>query len=205
MPTSNLGAGYLVSGQQSPEVTANAAFDVFDNVLFVRRGTLAARPASLPAGALYVATDVGNEGLYYSSAPGAWVNVTPGNGVHVNWGGGTIPTAVAMPNSPGTPTGTAGVSPPAPVVVAGSTDVRGRITFGTGTSPTAGAMVQVTFAVPYAAAPFVFVNSRSGVTLNTGAYFGGSTTTTFTIALSTTPAPSQGNGVYDVHYFVAGS
>lgn len=195
--TTNLVMPLVDSAQSSKEATIDSALQIVDNVLFVRRGTLAARPASLPAGALYVATDVGNEGLYYSSAPGTWVNVSPGNGVHVNWGGGTIPTAVAGAQ--------AGAGPPAPVVIAGSTDVRGRLTFGTGTAPAAGAMAVVTFAVAYAAAPFVFVNARSGVTLNTGAYFGGSTTTGFTVSLSTTPLGSQGSGVYDIQWVTIGS
>src|SRR6059058_2146035 len=59
----------------------------------------------------------------------------------------SVPTAAAGAN--------AGGSPPAPVVVAGSTDGRGRITAGTGSAPAAGSLVVVTFGTPYAVAPFV--------------------------------------------------
>lgn len=195
MPTPNLAIPYLSIAQQGKETVFNANMDIIDNVLFVRRGTLASRPASLPAGALYVATDVGNESLYYSSAPGTWVNVTPGNGVHANWKGGTAPTPSAGAN--------AGTSPPVPTMDSGSNDQRGGVLWGTGTSATAGPQVVVTFAVAYATAPFVVVAARSGLTYNSG-LFVTTGTTSFTISAAANPLPSQVSGAYTAQFLVIG-
>lgn len=52
----------------------------------------------------------------------------------------------------------------APVVTAGATDTRGKITFGTGTGPAAGAQVVVTFATAYAAAPYATITPLNAAT-----------------------------------------
>ena len=145
---------------------------------------------------MYVATDVGNEGIYYSTSPGTWVKITPGLNVHSYWGGGTAPTAAAGANS--------GTGPPAPVVVAGSNDERGTITFGTGTGPAAGSQVVVTFAAAYGAAPFVFLTPTNGQTYNIGMFVLAAVAASFTIGAAATPAASQVNTVYSVNYVVVG-
>jgi hypothetical protein len=103
-----------------------------------------------------------------------------------------LPTAAAGAN--------AGSSPPVPVRN-NCTDVAGNITFGTGTSPAAGAMVVLTFAVAYGTAPKVTVtpiNSASAA-LN---FYVTSTTTTFTVSCVTAPSASQGNTIYGFNYHV---
>ena len=112
------------------------------------------------------------------------------------------PTAAAGAN--------AGGSPPAPVVTAGSNDARGALTFGTGTTPAAGAQAVVTFANPYLplgaqeplASPVVMLNSLNTATQALGLYVSSLTPTGFTVSCTTAPAASQGNTVYSVQYVV---
>lgn len=102
------------------------------------------------------------------------------------------PTAAAGAN--------AGTSPPAPVKT-GCTDVAGKITFGTGTSPAAGSQVVVTFQVAYGSAPKVVltpINSASAA-LN---FHVATTTTTFTVSCVNAPAASQANTIYGFFYHV---
>jgi|SRR5215217_5791613 len=104
----------------------------------------------------------------------------------------------------GTPTvaagANAGTTPPAPVLVAGSNDSRGRVTFGTGATPAAGAMVAVTFSNPFSVAPYVF--ATQGTATGTGAYVSNVTTTGFTFGFTTAPTASQANTVYAFNYHV---
>lgn len=104
----------------------------------------------------------------------------------------------------GTPTvaagANAGTAPPAPVLVAGSNDSRGRVTFGTGATPAAGAMVVVTFSNPYQTAPFVVASQ--GTVTGSGAFVSNVTTTGFTFGFATAPAASQANTVYAFNYQV---
>lgn len=195
MPTTNLAIVYLSPGQLSKEVSVNAGFDVCDNALFVRTGTLAARPTTLPAGALYWATDIGNEGLYRTSGGNVWISLLSG-GTHHNFSGGTAPSAAAGSS--------AGTSPPAPVVVAGSNDTRGIVTFGTGTSPSAGAMAVVTFAAAYASAPYIHLNANNGQTYNSGLFISAVAATSFTIGFAGIPAASQSNTNFSATYSVRG-
>jgi hypothetical protein len=105
----------------------------------------------------------------------------------------------------GTPTvaagANAGTTPPVPVLVAGSNDSRGRVTFGTGATPAAGAMVTVTFSNPYAAIPFVIV--AQGTATGSGAiYVSNVTAAGFTVGFTTAPTASQANTVYGFNYQV---
>lgn len=112
---------------------------------------------------------------------------------------GYTPTAAAGAN--------AGTSPPAPVVTAGASNVRGNITFGTGTTPAAGAQVVVTFAPAgaYATAPLVQATwANSGSAALGAVTVSGVTTTQFTVNCQTAPAASQANTVYSVNFLVTG-
>jgi hypothetical protein len=93
----------------------------------------------------------------------------------------------------------AGSSPPAPVIT--GTDVDGSVTFGTGGSATAGAMVVVTFAQAYAAAPSVLITPSNGVTASLTLY-ATATTAALTVSCVATPASSQGNTHYALNYAV---
>jgi len=99
----------------------------------------------------------------------------------------------------------AGTGPPAPVV-SGATDRRGTVTFGTGTTPAAGAMVVLTFLSAYAAAPAtIHLTPRNAATAALGvAYATAITANGFTISVPTAPAASQANTTYAYSYTVEG-
>jgi hypothetical protein len=107
---------------------------------------------------------------------------------------GTTPSAAAGSN--------AGTSPPAPVIA--GDDTAGGVTFGTGTTPAAGNMVVVTFAVAYAAAPTVSLTPRNAATAALNDYVTSVGTGGFTIAFASAPAASQANTVYSMGFHVVG-
>lgn len=116
--------------------------------------------------------------------------------------------SASLPRTTGVAPGTAagannGSSPPAPTVVAGSTDGRGSIQFGSGTTPAAGEQVVVTFASPYASAPVVMLSGGSAATSALGAIYPGAVSTTgFTVRCMTAPGASQGGSTFMVQYTV---
>ncbi len=85
-----------------------------------------------------------------------------------------------------------------------SHDSRGRVRFGSGTSPTAGAQVSVTFARAYASTPTIVLIAQNAATAALNPYVDSPTTTGFNIALGTAPAASQANTTYIVGYIVIG-
>lgn len=99
----------------------------------------------------------------------------------------------------------AGTSPPAPVLSAGSTDARGNITFGTGTTPAAGNMVNITFGTPLPAGriPYVSLDPSNAATAPLATYIANVSNTGFSIALASAPAASQANTTYAIHYTVS--
>lgn len=117
---------------------------------------------------------------------------------HHCYDGGSAPAATAGANN--------GTSPPAPVVTAGANDTRGNLTFGSGTTPAAGAQVGVTFAAAYsaAAAPVVLLIPRNTLTQALGLYISAVSTSGFTISSTNAPAGSQANNVYSVDFLVMG-
>jgi hypothetical protein len=96
----------------------------------------------------------------------------------------------------------AGTAPPAPTLAAGSSDARGTVNWGTGTTPAAGAQVAVTFAAPYAVAPTVILQPANAATAALGNYVTGVSTTGFSVALGSAPAASQAAGTYSDAYHV---
>jgi hypothetical protein len=205
--TTNLQIPLLSVAQTQKEVSVNVGLTALDGLLStgILRGTLASRPAASWPGRLYFATDAGNESLSFDDGA-AWHAVTfdanllfTGEGLsvsgHLNFAGGTAPTAAAGAN--------AGTGPPAPVVFAGSNDTRGRISFGTGTAPASGSMVVVTFAAAYTTAPFVILTPTGGATANLVLFVQGPlSTTSFNVSVSNTPAASQTNGFYSCDYWI---
>jgi hypothetical protein len=94
----------------------------------------------------------------------------------------------------------AGGSPPAPALT-GATDVSGKITFGTGTSPAAGAQCVVTFNIAYANAPKVVITPLNSASAALNLYVA-TTTTNFTVSSVNAPSASQANTVYGFFYHV---
>lgn len=114
---------------------------------------------------------------------------------HLLLTGGSAPTAAAGAN--------AGTSPPSPIVNSGN-DTRGSISFGTGSSPAAGAMVSVSFAQPYAAAPYVIAIPQNAATALLGLYITGNSTTGFVASLAAAPAAGQANTTYAFAFLCVG-
>lgn len=109
-------------------------------------------------------------------------------------GSGTAPTATAGANN--------GTTPPAPVIT--GNDLRGKVTFGSGTSPAAGAQVTVTFATAYATAPIVTLTATTSTAQALGAYISAVSTTAFTVSTTNAPAASQANTVYGLNFTAIG-
>ena len=92
----------------------------------------------------------------------------------------------------------AGTGPPAPVVSGNSCDERGSLTFGTGTTPAAGAVITVTFARPQDPnrLPVVQITETTTVLAALNPAVTAVTSTGFTVSLNSAPTASQGNTVY---------
>lgn len=105
----------------------------------------------------------------------------------------------------------AGTSPPAVATTTNNypQDVRGFFTFGTGTSPTTGDLVKVSYSTAYPAppsngGPMPIIQPLNAATAALGLYVSAHDVNGFTIACQTAPAASQGNTVYSVGYHVIG-
>lgn len=110
------------------------------------------------------------------------------------WDSTTVTAAVAAG---------AGTAPPAPVVAATATVVRGTLTWGTGTSPLVGAQVVVTFSTTLPATPVVVVSANNTATGLLVPTVTAVSATAFTIGLATVPAASQANTVYSVSWYLS--
>lgn len=95
-----------------------------------------------------------------------------------------------------------GAGAPAPVLAADADDQRGSLTFGSGTAPTTGAQVSVTFARPYAKAPVVMVVPTNGPAASRAPYPATVTAAGFNINLNVAATASQANTTYGVAYTV---
>ena len=136
----------------------------------------------------------------------ATLTVTPGP---ITVGTGGISTSghiVSTGAAPGMAAGgSAGGSPPAPVVSTGASDSAGSATFGTGTVPSAGAMVVVTFASSYGAnTPGISLDPANAATGSLVPYISAASGTGFTVSVENAPAASQANTTYAFSYVVIG-
>ena len=102
----------------------------------------------------------------------------------------------------------AGTSPPSPVLVTGSNDCAGAITWGTGTSTNTQVQVTITFATPWVipggGAPHICVTAQNAATAALGIYASGASPTGFQLGVQSAPAASQSNGTYSFNYIVLG-
>jgi hypothetical protein len=97
----------------------------------------------------------------------------------------------------------AGTSAPAPVVIK-ATDLAGQITFGTGRSPAAGAMVQVTFRRAYGTRPCVVLCPMNAATARLGVWVDAPASTGFAVGVANAPVASQPHTKYAVSWIVLG-
>jgi hypothetical protein len=106
-------------------------------------------------------------------------------------GGSTVPSIAAAAG--------AGTGPPTPTV-SNATDRRGEAKFGTGTGPTTGSQVTITFAQPKPGTPAIAVWAENVATSTLAPYVTGFSSTGFSIGFGVAPAASQGATVYQVGY-----
>jgi hypothetical protein len=98
-----------------------------------------------------------------------------------------------------------GTSAPAPSSGSGGvTDIRGRVVFGSGTSPSAGPQVGVTFNKSYPGTPVIVLIAGNQATAALNPYVDSPSTTGFNIGCANAPAASQANNTYAVEYVVIG-
>jgi hypothetical protein len=134
----------------------------------------------------------------YSGTPSEPMYYTRG-GVEYLVQGNSAPTVAALTANGTTPAAVATVSP--------SNDARGTVTFGSGTGPTSGDQVSVTFASgnAYATAPRVILQPLNSATQALGLYVKDSPTVTgFTVSAASAPTASQSAATYKVGYQVVG-
>lgn len=96
-----------------------------------------------------------------------------------------------------------GTSPPAPAVLAGSTIVRGSLTFGTGTSTASGTLLTVTFGSTLPAVPTVVVSPTTAVTGTLITAVTGVTTTGFSLAGNVAPTASGTVTTYGISWYAS--
>lgn len=115
---------------------------------------------------------------------------------------GTV-TTVAV-----TASGGAGTSPPDPVVTAGSTDLGGTVTWGTGTTPNTQAQLAVAFGaawtIPGGGGPHVVIEPLNSATQALGLYVSGVSPTGFNVYAAVAPTGGQSAGTYQFSYIVMG-
>lgn len=95
----------------------------------------------------------------------------------------------------------AGTTPPSPSLNVNCTDMAGLINFGTGTAPTTGNQVVVTFAKQFAHFPFVSLTPANAATAALQLY-ASSNASTFTVSANVAPAASQSNTTYGFYYHI---
>ena len=117
-----------------------------------------------------------------------------------------VGNAVGMDVSGYTPSGTAGAgagtSPPTPIVTAGSDTHSGIVTWGTGTSPSTGNQVSVSFGFTFATTPVVMVIPGNGPSSGLDMNVQSVTTTGFVISVGAAPSASEANTYYKAYYAV---
>jgi hypothetical protein len=95
-----------------------------------------------------------------------------------------------------------GTAPPAPLVSVDSSDDRGSLTFGSGTTPAAGAQVTITWTVPKdpARLPVVMITETTTALAALNPAVTAITATGFTVSTGSAPAGSQAATVYGVSW-----
>lgn len=98
-----------------------------------------------------------------------------------------------------------GTTPPSPTFSSiGGTDVRGFVKFGSGSSPSAGDQISITFTKAYSDAPIVVVSPQNAATAALGLYVSSIATTGFKVATQNAPSASQSGATYGAAFTVIG-
>lgn len=132
---------------------------------------------------------------YTGTPPGAYRYVRLG--VEYLTQGGAPPSPAAQAAN--------GTSPP-PVSTTGN-DQRGSISFGSGSGPTAGNQVVITFSSAtgwVTTSPYVSLTPLTAATVAAQPYVAAASNTSFTIAFANAPAASQAAGTFALNYRIEG-
>jgi hypothetical protein len=97
----------------------------------------------------------------------------------------------------------AGTSPPTPVVLSGSNDFRGTVTFGSGTLPTSNIVLVINFSVAMSTVPNVIISTTNGTVATIELVVSSVGSGGFSVAAPIMPA-SQANTAYSISYIVIG-
>ncbi|WP_346536950.1 hypothetical protein [Micromonospora sp. DPT] len=133
--------------------------------------------------------------MYSGAYTGEKLRIDGSNG-HIEAISTTVPAVAALAG--------VGTSPPAPAVDSNSNDMRGLISFGTGTATATGQAVKVTFAQAFSRPPTVMLIAKNAAAAALQPYLGAVTATDFNINLAVAPTASQAAGTYFVAYMVMG-
>jgi hypothetical protein len=130
----------------------------------------------------------------YTGTPPGDIRYTRSGVCYTAQGGsaGTIAAQTANGSTPATPT------------VAGN-DQRGKVTLGSGTGPTSGTQVTITYASAsgwVAATPYVLLTPLNAATAALEPYVAASSATAFSVGFAVAPAAGQAAGTYQLNYRV---
>jgi len=111
--------------------------------------------------------------------------------------GAASPTAAAQ--------AAAGTSAPSPTIGSNTWDNAGLINTGTGSGPTTGTQVTVTFSGAWRRTPFVTITPENAATAALQPYVTSTSTTAFSVGFGVAPAASQAVGTYAFNFSVNGA
>ncbi len=97
----------------------------------------------------------------------------------------------------------AGTGPAAPTAQTGSTLIRGGVSFGSGTAPSIGSQVTVTFSATLPSVPWVVVSPSNAAAGTINPTVLAASTTGFTIGAAVLPTPTQAGTIYSVNYLAS--
>lgn len=148
------------------------------------------------AGSCRVGAEMNGSITPYTGTPPGIYRYTR-SGVEYRVQGGSAPAGAAATAN--------GTAPPAPTVT--GNDQRGLVSFGSGTSPTTGTQVTLTFASAtgwVTTAPYVQLQALNAATAALQPYVASCTATVLSIGFGVAPAASQAVGTYKLGYRIEG-
>jgi hypothetical protein len=148
------------------------------------------------AGSCRVASEMNGSITPYTGTPPGIYRYTRG-GVEYRVQGGSAPAGAAVTAN--------GTSPPAPTVT--GNDQRGSVSFGSGTGPTTGTQVTLTFASAtgwVTTAPYVQLQALNAATTALQPYVASCTATVLSIGFGVAPTAGQAVGTYKLGYRIEG-
>ena len=153
--------------------------------------------AGCPAGRRTTLADTPSAVAYGSAAQGQATFATGASTAvwaYSPWDSTTVTVASGLNN---------GTGPAAPTALTGSTLIRGGVNFGSGTTPTSGSQVTVTFSATLPSVPWVVVSPANAAAGTINPTVLAASTTGFTIGCAVTPTGVQAGTIYSVNYLMS--